>query len=568
MFQETLDRDGESLKGVLHLWSLDAAPADQLTIPNLEYAQILGCASVLHLVQALAKREAHSASLWLVTQDAVPAAAKGQVTGLAQSPLWGLGKGIALEHPEFWGGMIDVASSDMQGMAEAIFTEISEPDAEDFLAHPEGGRHVARLVSSHPAPSSEDRPLRPDASYLITGGLGGLGMQVARWMAEQGGRHLLLMGRHHPSDQAAETIRQLRETGVEVRVVQGDVAVESELSAVLEPIGKQMPPLRGVIHAAGVSQNEAIEAITLDSLQAMLRPKVQGAWLLHRLTQEMPLDIFLCFSSGASVWGAKAQAHYAAANHFLDMLAHYRQGLGLPALTINWGHWGGGGMVSAKAEIWLNRQGIETMPPQSAIEAMAHLLSAKRPQVTVAHVNWPVFKAICEVRGERPLLAQMKGKPSGMTERPSIERRPDFKKDIMSLADEERQARLTLWVQSHVSKVLGLDPSRPISPQQGFFDLGMDSLTSVELRNLLQADLDIELPSTLAFDYPTLESLVHYLALEIKALTPATEDASDDASADAPFSDATEEGDDDLEELLTEIDTLSEDEVRLRISDR
>jgi malonyl CoA-acyl carrier protein transacylase len=306
LFQKMSEANRLPLKGIIHLWSLDALLPDNLTIPALEHAQNLGCSSVLHLVQTLVKTPDSSTSLYLVTQNAVPI--KGQINSLAPSPLWGLGKVVALEHPEIWGGMIDLAPVGDEA-ATTLLTEILAPDTEDMMAYRDGQRYVARLVpSSNRLTDSSALSLATEASYLITGGLGALGLRVAQWLAAQGAKHLILTSRRQPSKLAQETLNQLREQGVDVLVANADVASESEISTVFETIVNTMPPLRGIVHAAGVVKNEAIKDITFNSLQAVLRPKVPGAWILHQLTQKMSLDFFVCFSSIASVWGSKGQA--------------------------------------------------------------------------------------------------------------------------------------------------------------------------------------------------------------------------------------------------------------------
>jgi microcystin synthetase protein McyG len=555
-FKTTLDTHKPVLKAIVHLWSLD--PPAQLTLSTLEQAQILGSGSVLHLIQTLIKRDYNSTSLWLVTQNAMPL--ENSAIAITQSPLWGLGKVIALEHPNIWGGMVDLELPP-QGLTESeksklnvkyattLLTEMWEPDAEDLLVYRGKHRYVARLISSQLKEVS-NRQLETNASYLITGGLGGLGRQVAQWMAAEGVRYIILTSRSQPKKQAQETIEQLQKNGVKVLVANADVANESDMSNLFETIAKTMPPLRGVIHAAGIGEYKVLKEISLDSLLTLFRPKVQGAWILHQLSQKLPLDFFVCFSSAASIWGAKKQAHYAAANHFLDSLAHYRHQIGLPALTINWGLWEGG-MVSGENQSWLNRQGIKTIPAQSAIEILSYLIGTGVCQQTVAHINWPVFKELYAVRGQRPLLNQIKEQASPINE-PEM----DVSVRLKSIPADERREDLTRLVQSHVSKVLELNASQPIKQQQGFFELGMDSLTSVELRNRLQVDLGVSLPSTLAFDYPTLETLVNYLEHTLMNIPPVNETI---LSKD-------EEKDDELEALLMEIDQLSEDEVKQRIT--
>jgi short-subunit dehydrogenase len=212
---------------------------------------------------------------------------------------------------------------------------------------------------------------------------------------------LILTGRHAPEAQAQTLIDQWQKNGTPILIKQADVANESEIKTVLASLTH---PLRGIIHAAGTLGYDSLPEISLNRLQSVRRAKVQGAWVLHQLTQNQPLDFFVCFSSIASVWGSKKQAHYAAANHFLDGLAHYRHALGLPALTINWGPWAKGGMASGEAQNLLKRMGVEALSPKKALQAFGHLLTSQSCQNTVASINWPVFKAIYTAQKPRPLL--------------------------------------------------------------------------------------------------------------------------------------------------------------------
>jgi malonyl CoA-acyl carrier protein transacylase len=543
LFQQMPEINRLSLKGIIHLWSLDASLSDELTVTTLEYAQSLGSGSVLHLVQTLLKTHLSPMSLYLVTKNA---AVPGQVN-IAQSPLWGLGKVIALEHPEIWGGMIDLASVG-DDAATTLLTEILAPDTEDMMAYRDGQRYVARLVPNRLTNSSAIS-LATEASYLITGGLGVLGLRVAQWLAAQGARHLILTSRSQPSKQAQETINQLQQDGVEVLVANADVASESEISTVFASIVDTMPPLQGIVHAAGVVEYEPIKDITFNSLQAMLRPKVQGAWILHQQTQKMPLDFFVCFSSIASVWGSKGQAHYAAANHFLDMLAHYRHGLGLPALTINWGPWADGGMASAQS--WLNRQGVETLPPQSAIEALSYLLGTKVCQSTVAHVNWSLFKEIYAARQQRPLLEQIQA-PQRQTgvEAPSVQQPSDILQRLKNASKNDGYELLTTYLQEQVTQLLGLEFSEWPTLQQGFFEMGMDSLMAVELKNRLVASLGTSLPATLVFDYPNIQDIAKYLGNQVLG-------GSDEVAL------SKEEN-----KVISEIEQLPDDELEVSIAQR
>ena len=497
------------LRHIVHLWTAESTPGE-LTIDSLKQAQILGCSSVFHLVQALARTGASSSPrLWLVTRGAVAAGSPALPLQVAQAPLWGFGKVVALEYPASWGGMLDLDPETSEDDAATLLRELCNPEGEDHLAFRSGARYVLRLVPGN-MPDPGPAGLRSDATYMITGGLGTLGLRVARWMVHQGARHLVLTGRRDASSQPQESLSQLRQAGAQVSVVKADVSDEEAMGKVFAEINTAGPPLRGIVHAAGVPGYQLIRDMDGSTLESVLRPKVVGAWILHQLSRELKLDFFACFSSIASVWGSKGQAHYTAANHFLDLLAHYRRGLGLPAVSVNWGPWGGGGMTSEEAQRWLGRMGVKTLPPERAIESLGVLLGAREPQIIVANVNWTLFKELYEAMGPRPLLEHIKARTK---EGPGHESpaQPEFLLQLEKAPASDRPDLLSARIQAEVGRVLKFAPSQLPDSQQGFFDMGMDSLMAVELKNRLEVILGRTFPVTLVFEHPTIDALARHL---------------------------------------------------------
>jgi nucleoside-diphosphate-sugar epimerase len=300
---EAVTTQGQSpCRAVVHLWSLDADPHDQTDLSSLATAQSLGCNSVLHLVQSLARVESdHLPHLWLATRGAQPAGEESLPLNIAQSPLWGLGRVIAQEHPAFWGGLIDL-DPNPEAIADAatqLCKQISSPDGEDQLAFRDGRRYAGRLIRKPrivalPAPFN----WRADGSYLITGGLGELGLSVARWMVEQGARRLILMARTKlpprsdwnsievgsgPANRIA-AIRELETMGASVHLVSVDVADEDQLRAYIDSYRAEgWPPIRGVVHAAGVLHVGLLSQSDGLAFSSVLRPKVTRGWLLHQM---------------------------------------------------------------------------------------------------------------------------------------------------------------------------------------------------------------------------------------------------------------------------------------------
>jgi amino acid adenylation domain-containing protein len=503
------------LKAVVHLWSLDAPDGEALTVSRLDQAQLRGCASALHTLQVLSQyNDLPLPRLWLVTRNAVPAGEVDTQLAVAQSPLWGLGNVISLEHPDLWGGMVDLSLEAGPDEVARLAVEIRDPQGEEQIAFRRADRYVARLVRSKPA-RAQAIALQPDATYLITGGLGALGLRTAQWLVEQGARRLVLLGRRGAAGKAREFIDQMTHKGADILVEKADVADEGQMTRVFEKIAASGFALRGVIHAAGVPGYENLLKMPLDTFLPVLQPKVAGGWLLHKLTQKTALDFFICFSSIASVWGSAGQAHYGAANHFLDMLAHYRRGRGLPGLSINWGPWSGGGMTSSEAQMWLTRMGVSPLPPEHGTGALNYLLGTANIQITVAEVDWGVFKGLYEARKARLLLEQIEAHPQEPVKQRSCAKRTDLLRQLKGAAAGDRKNLLTAYLQSEAARIMAFESSQLPGVDQGFFEMGMDSLMAMELKTSLDASLSTDIPLSMIFDCSTIQELSNTLSEEV-----------------------------------------------------
>ncbi|TSC24496.1 SDR family NAD(P)-dependent oxidoreductase [Corallococcus sp. Z5C101001] len=498
------------LGGVVQLWSLGAAPAEALDEALLEAAALRSYAGTLHLVQALARTPiATPPALWLVTRGAVPVGPRPDVPGLAQSPLWALGRAIALEHPELRCTRVDLKPGEHppEEEAQALLEEFTSGQEEDQVACRAEGRFVSRLARHSLAPAAAVR-FRDDATYLITGGLGGLGRRVARWMVERGARHLVLVGRRATGPEADAVVAELALAGAQARILQADISREEEVRRVLEHIRAHLPALRGVMHAAGVLDNGLLSQLTWERFSQVLAPKVRGAWHLHTLTRGLPLDCFVLFSASAALLANPSQGNHGAANTFLDMLAWHRRAQGLPALSINWGGWAEiGAAASAEAVELLRKKGLGMIAPEQGLAALERLFSSPVPQVGVVPVDWARF---LDGAGRLPLVRDFAGMAP-----PPVAATVGILDKLQSAPPHRRRALLGEHVRGQLAHVLRLDGSRPVDADQGFFELGMDSLTSLELRNRLQGSLRLSLPATLTLDYPTLDTLTGFLASQL-----------------------------------------------------
>jgi myxalamid-type polyketide synthase MxaE and MxaD len=485
------------LEGAVHLWSLDARPAG--TSGALEEAMVLGCGSALHLAQAMIGTSPE-AGLWLVTRGAQ--AIRREPLAVEQSALWGLGLVIGQEHPDLRGCCVDLDPAHPNDAAAILVDEILHPSGEDRIAWRDGIRYAARLVRSPEAISQEAHTaFPPERSILITGGFGALGLATARMLASQGARHLVLAGRAG-SDGKQQSLAELEACGAHVLAVKADVSSPADVARLFQEIALTMPPLGGVIHAAGVLDDGVVTQQSLSRLRKAMDPKVLGAWNLHHHTRDLPLDFFIEFSSVASLVGSPGQANYAAGNAFLDALAHHRRALGLPALSINWGAWGGGMAETAAARRRQEANGVEEIEISRGLDLLARMLGGgPAPQIGVFPVNWSKFGAQF-YRGIPPLLEHL------LSVAPAPAR------------PAESEPSLKTFLRGELAAVLGMPDAARVPTRQGFFEIGMDSLMTVELVHRLESSLGIKLPANLAIDYPNVEALASYLSSRLSADRP------------------------------------------------
>ncbi|MCI0478162.1 MAG: SDR family NAD(P)-dependent oxidoreductase, partial [Anaerolineales bacterium] len=435
-----------SLRGVVFLWGLDANSAiAQQDVPDTArdlYAQ------ALQLTQQIIQSGAHP-RVWFVTQEAVPV---GQGGNLSNAPLWGLGRTIAWEHPELQCTCVDVDKATTN-----LFDEIWFADNETQIALRNGQRRVARLVRHH---ETEKHPLTIDAqgSYLITGGLGGLGLQVAKWLVAQGARYLTLAGRSGITETTQPVITELENAGARIQIVRGDVSQRDDAARMVSA-SQTLAPLKGIIHAAGVLDDGIVLHQTVERFERVSAPKVRGSWYLHTLTQELPLDFFVCFSSVVSLMGNAGQANYSAANAFMDALAHQRRATGLPALSINWGAWAEVGLAVEVAR----RGEMEALTPQEGIELLGELMRGTATQVGAIPITWSKFQRQFPASKNIPLLAELlrHTEPKKAT--------ASLKQQLAAAPAEQRYGLLKSHIQAEMSAVLGTIPD----DLQRFVELGM-----------------------------------------------------------------------------------------------
>ena len=373
-------------------------------------------------------------------------------------------------------------------------------------------RHVGKIVLSN-SPLERGR-LRQDRTYLVTGGLGGIGCALAGWLAEHGAGTIVLNGRRDPDPEALAAIGTLRGQGAQVRVELADVTDTAAVDAMLERIDAELPPLAGVIHSVGVLSDAALTNQSWDSMQRVLWPKMLGAWHLHRATLDHDLDLFVVFSSITGVLGNAGQANHAAANAFLDQLAGHRRALGLPGQSIAWGAWSELGEAAEQRQRiarQLEAVGTGWITPQQGLRAFETMIRQDVTAGMVAVVDWPTFADSHEE--SPPLLEELQVVSAGDAVE-TMESSADLPTQLRTSPPADRENVLASFLQKELQAVMRL--STPPAPSVGFFDLGMDSLMAVELRNRLNRAFAGEyvVPNTAVFDYPDVTALTGHLAAE------------------------------------------------------
>nr|APD71815.1 type I polyketide synthase 2 [Streptomyces sp.] len=503
--------------GVLSLLALDERPHPE------DPALPAGLAATLAFVQALGDADV-AAPLWAATQGAVSTGRSDRLTSLAQASVWGLGRTAALELPGRWGGLVDLPATPDERSAARLADVLGGLGTEDHLAVRSTGVFVRRLTRApqEQAPAGE---WTTSGTALVTGGTGALGRHVARRLARTGAEHLLLVSRRGPAAEGAEELAaELRASGARVTLAACDVADREAVAELLAAIPAEFP-LTTVVHAAGVLDDGVLDAQTPLRLAGVIRPKAHAAEVLHELTRDLDLSAFVLFSSLASAFGAAGQANYAAANAFLDALAEQRRADGLPATAISWGAWAEGGMATDElvAER-LRSAGLPALAPELALSALHMALSLDETASLVADIDWdrlaPGLTAVrpCPLIADLPEAAHAL---AGAGTPDDADTADTFARVLAQAPAAERDTLALEFVRTQIAAVLGYPGPASVDPAIAFRDLGFDSLTAVEIRNLLTSRTGLRLPATLIFDYPNSLSLAAFLQGELLGTQPA-----------------------------------------------
>jgi myxalamid-type polyketide synthase MxaB len=425
--------------------------------------------------------------------------------------------------------LTQVASWMDAGRVKALPIDAFSPvDTGAAFRHLAQGKNVGKVVISFPpleAAAKNKLPINADSCYWVTGGLGALGLKVAEWLVEQGARRLVLSGRSGPSEEAKAALARLRERDVHVQVVAADVGNRADVVAVLKEIDRSGVPLRGIVHAAGVLDDGMLQDQDWGRFQRVMEPKIGGAWNLHGLTKDRPLDFFVCFSSISAVLGSPGQGNYAVANAWMDALMQYRNSIGLPGLSIDWGPWASVGMAARldkEIQTRMAAKGVPLIPVHRALSVLGEAMRSDHAQVIAAIVDWQKFAKQFHAASVPTLLEGLVegGAASGAAQATTLNGILD---KLASAPATERHGMVLAEVRQALAAILRLPSASSIGVNQSLGELGLDSLMAVEVGNLLSEGFRCELPSTLIFDYPTANALATYLVQSIFPEQPSAE---------------------------------------------
>ncbi|HWN36040.1 MAG TPA: SDR family NAD(P)-dependent oxidoreductase, partial [Pseudonocardia sp.] len=448
--------------------------------------------------------------------------------------LWGLGRVAALEHPRHWGGLVDLpgpdapdpesTAGDTATLAARLVAAIRRDDGEDQIAVRATGTFGRRLWRARvPEDPSADGADRFDARFtargtaIVTGGTGALGAHIARWLADAGAEHLVLVGRRGPETDGAPELRaELEARGVRTSVVACDVTDPDAVAALVD---RYPPDL--VVHAAGVGALAPLAGLGPAELEDVARAKIAGAQHLHTALGDRPLDGFVLFSSISAVWGVADHGAYAAANAHLDALAAGRAAAGLPALSVAWGPWSGGGMIADSLGETLARRGVPLIDPEPAVVALGRALALGDSTVAVAEVDWTTFAPVFTSSRQTRLLDDLPEALAALAPSPATavpggaategDAGSEFGRRVAAVDADEGRRLVRQLVHTELSSVLGYTGTDVVDGSRAFSELGVDSLGAVRLRRTLREATGVAMATTVVFDHTTPDRLADWL---------------------------------------------------------
>ncbi|MFE0811847.1 SDR family NAD(P)-dependent oxidoreductase, partial [Streptomyces sp. NPDC058848] len=512
--------NGADRVGVLSLLAVDEGLDADLTETSGENGERVGTplglpslGGTVVLAQAFTD-SGLDGSLWCLTEDVQVTSVDERPADPAREALWGLGRVIALEHPALWGGLIDVSAAPAAGITRSLAGVLMGASGEDQVAL--RGQEVFVRRWKRAAPKAAPSTWEPTGTALVTGGTGGIGRHVARWLARRGAPHIVLTSRSGPNAPGADELAaEIGALGSKVTFAACDVTDRDALRSLLGSLPHDQP-LTSVFHTAATLDDGTLDALTGERIERAGRAKTLGAKNLHDLTADAPLTAFVLFSSFASAFGAPGLGGYAPGNAYLDGLARQRRAEGLPATSVAWGTWAGSGMAEGPVAERFRRHGVVEMAPEEALDALQTALDRAEVCPVIIGIEWERF--LLAYTAQRPTRL-FDALPEAGDAREAVRRAHGSDRTplggVANLPAAERARALLDLVRQHAASVLGhRDPER-IEPERAFRELRFDSLASVELRNRLTAATGLRLPATLVYDHPHAQAVAAFLEAEL-----------------------------------------------------
>lgn len=428
--------------------------------------------------------------------------------------LKGLIRVLAYEHPDLRATLVDL--DDAGDVVAALTAELASAGTDDVIAWRHGGRLVERLSRATLVERNADAPVRADGAYIVTGGLGGLGLVVARWLVDGGAARVVLTGRSEPSDSGTAAMAELRGRS-EIVYVAGDIAAAGVAERLVDAAESGGLHLRGVVHSAAVLDDGLVTALNSESLDRVWAPKAAGALRLHQATASKDLDWWVAFSSVASLFGSPGQGAYASANAWLDALVAWRRAAGLPATSINWGQWSEVGIART-----LTIDVLDPISPQEGIEAMESLVGQNLGQAGVARLRLDRAAAAFPEIAEIGYFANLVGELEAVDDSdwPGVDA-------LRELEFAQAQELVLGRLRARVAAIMGYAGDAAVDPDQPLTELGMDSLMAVRIRNTVRGDFGVEPPVALLLQGATPKDLAGDLVRQLGLAAPEPEAPSD-----------------------------------------
>lgn len=454
-------------------------------------------------------------SLYIVTRDALAVTATDKLEGWQQSGIIGFSKSLSLEMPAMMSGVLDIpASLDAEQWKDVISTWLSSA-AEPLQAYRDNTWWVPRLTPFKGAELPEDIQIDPDGAYLVTGGTGYLGIKAVKWLLSKGVEKIFVTSRNGWSGDNNPFFEPGTTDTSAVIWIKADISEAAEVDFLLAEIKRlsEDKRLAGIVHGAGSAGFAEATHISREALTAVIASKVYGTWWLYERLQDTPLDFVIGFSSISSAWGSHGQTHYSTANQFLDAILHFWNRKGQRALSVHWGPWSGGGMAGAEDIEMLGKRGINAFPPEQTMDILELFLRHGNVQPVVVDANWTVFAPLLSMLGHGHLFESLvtQHTPGGRQQGSVQTGFSQLRADIQAMPVIQGEQVLLQFLKEQVGEILAYQNGQLPDSRQGLFEMGMDSMSVIQLKERIETQLQIAVQVTDIFEYRTIEQLCSYL---------------------------------------------------------